>query len=47
MALHGEIGTASSSAAALIHWVKVAKSVVVTRGLSPLLPDDLVTTTFI
>jgi hypothetical protein len=27
--------------AAFIRWVKVTKSVVVTRGLSPLLPNDL------
>jgi len=33
--------TRPSSAAALIYWVKVAESVVVTRGLSPLLPNDL------
>ena len=34
-----------TGAAALIYGVKVAKSVVVTRGLSPLLPNDLVAIT--
>jgi hypothetical protein len=38
---------ATSSVAALIDWVKVAKSVAVTRGLSPSLPNDLVTATAI
>ncbi len=27
----------------IMHWVKVAEPVVVTRGLSPLLPNDQVT----
>jgi hypothetical protein len=37
--------TQPTGAAALIYWVKVAKSVVVTRGFSPLLPNNLVTAT--
>ena len=37
--------TGSSSAAALIHWVEVAESITVTKGLSPLLPHDQVTVT--
>ncbi|RFP59139.1 MAG: hypothetical protein BJG00_009975 [Limnothrix sp. CACIAM 69d] len=36
-----------SGVAGSIHWVKGTKPVVVTRGLSPLLPNELVTATVI